>query len=46
MNALCERAHDKSNLTAYVGVAARWGNPGTQGGKYNLEIRGSRHTDR
>ena len=31
MNALCERAYDKSNLTAYVSVAARWGkNSGTR----------------
>jgi hypothetical protein len=41
VDTLCERAHDGSNLTAYVGVAVRWGDPGTQGKQHRGNINSS-----
>ena len=50
MDTLCERAHDGSNLTAFVGIAVCWGDlTGHTGevapGKYKLEYRRSRHIE-
>jgi hypothetical protein len=33
VNTLCERAHDGPNLTAYVGLAVRWGDFGRENKK-------------